>query len=48
MRRIIALSRSILIGFIAGIIAKFIRPDDNEPCGFILATIRDIVSGGGP
>ena len=43
-----ALSSSILIGFIAGIIAKFIRPDDSESCGFILATIRGIVSGSGP
>ena len=30
---------TIIIGFIAGIIAKFIMPGDNEPSGFILTTI---------
>ena len=30
---------TILIGFIAGIIAKFLMPGDNEPSGFILTTI---------
>ena len=34
---------TILIGFIAGIIAKFIMPGDNEPSGFILTTILGIV-----
>ena len=34
---------TILIGFIAGIIAKFITPGDNEPSGFILTTILGIV-----
>ena len=34
---------TILIGFVAGIIAKFIMPGDNEPSGFILTTILGIV-----
>ena len=34
---------TILIGFIAGIIAKFIMPGSNEPQGFILTTILGIV-----
>ena len=34
---------TIIIGFIAGIIAKFIMPGDNEPTGFILTTILGIV-----
>ena len=34
---------TIIIGFIAGIVAKFIMPGDNEPSGFILTTILGIV-----
>lgn len=34
---------TIIIGLIAGIIAKFITPGDNEPSGFILTTILGIV-----
>lgn len=34
---------TILIGFIAGVIAKFVTPGDNEPSGFILTTILGIV-----
>jgi len=34
---------TIMIGFIAGVIAKFIMPGDNEPAGFILTTILGIV-----
>lgn len=34
---------TILIGFIAGVIAKFIMPGKNEPSGFILTTILGIV-----
>jgi uncharacterized membrane protein YeaQ/YmgE (transglycosylase-associated protein family) len=34
---------TIVIGFIAGIIAKFIMPGSNEPSGFILTTILGIV-----
>jgi uncharacterized membrane protein YeaQ/YmgE (transglycosylase-associated protein family) len=34
---------TIIIGFIAGVIAKFIMPGDNEPSGFILTAILGIV-----
>jgi uncharacterized membrane protein YeaQ/YmgE (transglycosylase-associated protein family) len=34
---------TIIIGFIAGVIAKFIMPGDNEPQGFILTTILGII-----
>ncbi len=34
---------TILIGFVAGVIAKFIMPGSNEPSGFILTTILGIV-----
>jgi len=34
---------TILIGFVAGVIAKFIMPGPNEPSGFILTTILGIV-----
>lgn len=34
---------AIVIGFIAGVIAKFITPGSNEPSGFILTTILGIV-----
>ncbi|MBX9932865.1 MAG: GlsB/YeaQ/YmgE family stress response membrane protein [Methylobacterium sp.] len=34
---------TIIIGFIAGLIAKFIMPGPNEPSGFILTTILGIV-----
>lgn len=34
---------TIIIGFIAGVIAKSIMPGDNEPAGFILTTILGIV-----
>lgn len=34
---------TIIIGFIAGIIAKLITPGRNEPSGFILTTILGIV-----
>jgi uncharacterized membrane protein YeaQ/YmgE (transglycosylase-associated protein family) len=33
----------ILIGFIAGLIAKFVHPGPNEPSGFVLTTILGIV-----
>jgi len=33
---------TIIIGFIAGIIAKFIMPGPNEPSGFVLTTILGI------
>lgn len=34
---------TIIIGFIAGVIAKFVMPGDNEPKGFILTTILGII-----
>ena len=34
---------TIIIGFVAGVIAKFIMPGDNEPTGFVLTTILGIV-----
>lgn len=34
---------TIIIGFVAGIIAKFLMPGDNEPSGFILTTILGII-----
>ena len=34
---------TIIIGFVAGVIAKFIMPGDNEPSGFIMTTILGIV-----
>jgi uncharacterized membrane protein YeaQ/YmgE (transglycosylase-associated protein family) len=34
---------TIIIGFVAGVIAKLIMPGDNEPKGFVLTTILGIV-----
>lgn len=34
---------TIIIGFVAGVIAKLIMPGNNEPSGFILTTILGIV-----
>src|SRR5262245_16651155 len=34
---------TIIIGFLAGIVAKFITPGKNEPSGFVLTTILGIV-----
>jgi len=34
---------TIIIGFVAGVVAKFIMPGDNEPSGFIMTTILGIV-----
>jgi uncharacterized membrane protein YeaQ/YmgE (transglycosylase-associated protein family) len=34
---------TIIIGFVAGVIAKLITPGGNEPSGFILMTILGIV-----
>ena len=33
----------IIIGFVAGIIAKFLYPGPNEPSGFILTTVLGII-----
>jgi uncharacterized membrane protein YeaQ/YmgE (transglycosylase-associated protein family) len=34
---------TIIIGFVAGVIAKFIMPGNNEPSGFILTAVLGIV-----
>ena len=34
---------TIIIGFLAGVVAKFIMPGSNEPQGFILTAILGIV-----
>jgi uncharacterized membrane protein YeaQ/YmgE (transglycosylase-associated protein family) len=34
---------TIIIGFVAGVIAKFLMPGPNEPSGFILTCILGIV-----
>lgn len=34
---------TIIIGFVAGVVAKLIMPGDNEPSGFILTAILGIV-----
>ena len=34
---------TIIIGFLAGVVAKFLMPGRNEPSGFILTTILGIV-----
>ena len=34
---------TIIIGFVAGVIARLITPGSNEPSGFILTTILGIV-----
>jgi uncharacterized membrane protein YeaQ/YmgE (transglycosylase-associated protein family) len=34
---------TIVIGFVAGVIAKLVSPGDNEPSGFILTTILGVV-----
>jgi uncharacterized membrane protein YeaQ/YmgE (transglycosylase-associated protein family) len=34
---------TIIIGFVAGVVAKFLMPGKNEPSGFVLTTILGIV-----
>lgn len=34
---------TIIIGFVAGVIAKFIMPGDNEPSGFVTTTILGVI-----
>jgi len=34
---------TIIIGFVAGVIAKFVMPGDNEPSGFVLTTLLGVV-----
>jgi uncharacterized membrane protein YeaQ/YmgE (transglycosylase-associated protein family) len=33
---------TIIIGFVAGVIAKFIMPGKNEPSGFVLTTLLGV------
>ncbi|WID95955.1 GlsB/YeaQ/YmgE family stress response membrane protein [Bosea vestrisii] len=34
---------TIIVGFVAGVVAKFLMPGSNEPAGFVLTTILGIV-----
>ena len=34
---------TIIIGFVAGVIAKILMPGDNEPAGFVLTALLGIV-----
>jgi uncharacterized membrane protein YeaQ/YmgE (transglycosylase-associated protein family) len=34
---------TVIIGFVAGVIAKFVTPGSNEPSGFILTTVLGII-----
>lgn len=34
---------TIIIGFLAGVIAKFFMPGNNEPSGFVMTTLLGIV-----
>ena len=34
---------TIIIGFVAGVIAKFAMPGDNEPSGFVLTTLLGVI-----
>ncbi|MGB9060585.1 MAG: GlsB/YeaQ/YmgE family stress response membrane protein, partial [Pseudolabrys sp.] len=34
---------TIIIGFVAGVLAKLVTPGSNEPSGFILTTVLGIV-----
>src|SRR5262249_40157860 len=42
-RNMLHILGTIIIGFIAGVIAKLVTPGDREPKGFILTTILGIV-----
>jgi len=41
--RMLHILGTIIIGFVAGVIAKLVTPGDREPKGFILTTILGIV-----
>ena len=34
---------SIIVGFFAGLIAKWVTPGDNKPSGFILTTVLGVI-----
>ena len=40
---IVGIIWTIIIGFVAGVIAKFLMPGDNEPSGFVLTAALGIV-----
>jgi uncharacterized membrane protein YeaQ/YmgE (transglycosylase-associated protein family) len=42
-RAVMGILWAIIIGFVAGIIAKFLYPGSNEPSGFLLTTVLGIV-----
>jgi uncharacterized membrane protein YeaQ/YmgE (transglycosylase-associated protein family) len=41
-RKTMSILWTILIGFVAGVLAKLIHPGPNEPAGFILTTLLGI------
>jgi uncharacterized membrane protein YeaQ/YmgE (transglycosylase-associated protein family) len=41
--KVVSILWTIIIGFVAGVIAKFLHSGPNEPSGFILTTILGIV-----
>lgn len=43
MEGVLGIIWTIIIGFVAGIIAKFVTPGSNEPSGFILTTILGVI-----
>jgi uncharacterized membrane protein YeaQ/YmgE (transglycosylase-associated protein family) len=43
MERVVGIIWTIIIGFVAGVIAKFVTPGSNEPSGFVLTTILGII-----
>jgi uncharacterized membrane protein YeaQ/YmgE (transglycosylase-associated protein family) len=43
MSKMLSILWTIIIGFIAGVIAKFVTPGEKEPQGFILTTVLGIV-----
>jgi uncharacterized membrane protein YeaQ/YmgE (transglycosylase-associated protein family) len=42
-KRAMSILWTIIIGFVAGVVAKLITPGPNEPSGFILTTLLGIV-----
>jgi uncharacterized membrane protein YeaQ/YmgE (transglycosylase-associated protein family) len=40
---VVSILWTIIIGFLAGVVAKFLIPGPNEPSGFVLTTILGIV-----
>ena len=40
---VVSILWTIIVGFLAGVVAKFLIPGPNEPSGFVLTTILGIV-----